>query len=134
MDDGADSPSGSTDRRPDRTSADPARPDDGRIRLGELVIDLSGRQVAIGGRPVELTLKEFDLLAFLAARPGHCFDRDQLLRRVWGSTSQWQQPATVTEHIRRLRAKIERDARHPLLLQTVRGAGYRLDPPSSDRR
>lgn len=79
---------------------------------------------------MDLTTKEFDLLAYLAARPGHVFSREQLLNAVWRSASEWQQPATVTEHVRRLRNKIEADPHAPTLLVTVRGAGYRLDLPT----
>ena len=90
----------------------------------------SGRTSKVHDAPVALATKEFDLLAFLAARPGHAFSRDDLLRAVWQSAADWQQEATVTEHVRRVRAKIEQDPVHPRLLQTVRGVGYRFDPAS----
>lgn len=99
------------------------------LHIGRFDIDLVARAVTAAGEPVELTAKEFDLLAYLAVRPGHVFDREQLLNGVWRSASEWQQPSTVTEHIRRLRAKLEDDPSHPTLLTTVRGAGYRLDLP-----
>ena len=56
-----------------------------------------------------MTRKEFDLLAFLAASPGQVFSREDLLERVWGSTEEWQGRSTVTEHVRRVRLKIEPD-------------------------
>jgi two-component system phosphate regulon response regulator PhoB len=109
-------------RRPDPAAA-------GLLRRGHLHIDLEARQVCSGGIAVELTPKEFDLLAYLATRPGRAFSREELLNAVWGSTSEWQQAATVTEHIRRLRNKLELDPTSPKVFTTVRGAGYRLDDP-----
>ena len=99
---------------------------------GPVAIDLISRQVTLDSTPLNLTTLEFDLLAFLAARPGHAFSRDELLRYVWKSSADWQRASTVTEHVRRLRAKIERDPDQLRLLQTVRGTGYRFDPPSAD--
>jgi len=108
--------------------------DDTHLRVGHLHIDLAARQVLWGPDLLDLTAKEFDLLAFLAARPGHVFNRDELLRSVWQSTGEWQQVATVTEHVRRLRRKVELDPRRPQLIRTVRGAGYRFDLPEGTAR
>ncbi len=108
--------------------------EDTTLRIGPLEIDLNAREVTADGQPIDLTTKEFALLAFLAARPGHTFSRDELLRAVWQSSPDWQQIATVTEHMRRLRSKIESDPRHPTMLKTVRGVGYRIDAPSPERR
>lgn len=94
-----------------------------------LEIDLRTKRAAVDGAPVELTAMEFSLLAFLAARPGHVFSRGQLLRAVWQSDPDWQGDATVTEHIRRLRRKIAPRAGGPSVLHTVRGFGYRFNPP-----
>jgi len=93
-----------------------------------LYIDERTREVRIDGRPVELTAKEFDLLAFLARSPRQVFNRGQLLQQVWQSSSQWQDDATVTEHVRRVRHKLERDPDRPRWITTVRGVGYRFDP------
>jgi len=82
--------------------------------------------VEVDGTPVELTPKEFDLLVFLAATPDQVFTREELLEHVWGSTQEWQDPATVTEHVRRLRLKLEPDPGAPRWLHTVRGIGYRF--------
>lgn len=79
-----------------------------------------------GETEVELTPKEFDLLLFLATHPRHVFSRSQLLDRVWNSSSDWLGEATVTEHVHRLRLKLEADPAHPSLLRTVRGVGYQL--------
>jgi len=105
---------------------------DTTLRHGRVTIDLAARQATVDQLPVELAAKEFDLLAFLATRPGHVFSRAELLRDVWQSRPEWQQESTVTEHVGRLRAKIEEDPHRPQLLKTVRGIGYRFDPPSPE--
>ena len=101
---------------------------DGRLAFEGLAIDLRTREVRVAGAKVEMTAKEFDLLAYLAGEPREVFTRDQLLRQVWGSSSNWQSDATVTEHVRRLRRKIEDDPDNPRWIATVRGAGYRFEP------
>ena len=97
------------------------------ITHGALRIDVGAREVSVRGERVETTAKEFDLLAVLAAAPGRVFTRHQLLREVGQSSAEWQQEATVTEHVRRLRIKIEANPEQPAWLQTVRGVGYRFD-------
>jgi DNA-binding response OmpR family regulator len=99
-----------------------------RLAFDGLVIDLQTRDVTVGGERAEMTAKEFDLLAFLAASPRQVFSREQLLRQVWGSSSEWQSDATITEHVRRLRRKIEDDPDRPRWITTVRGVGYRFEP------
>ena len=84
--------------------------------------------IFIDDKPVELTPKEFDLLAFLAASPRQLFSRGQLLEQVWDSSSEWQDPSTVTVHIRRLRQKIEEDPERPRWITTTWGVGYRFEP------
>lgn len=91
-------------------------------------VDTVTREVHVAGRPVELTAREFDLLAFLAAHPREVFTRAQLLTRVWASDAGWQSDATVTEHVHRIRAKVEPDPSRPRWLRTVRGVGYRFEP------
>jgi two-component system, OmpR family, phosphate regulon response regulator PhoB len=93
-----------------------------------LSIDTSAREVTVGGTAVALTAKEFDLLAHLAARPRQVFSRAQLLTEVWDSSPDFQDPATVTVHVRRLRNKIEADPEQPRWISTVWGVGYRFDP------
>lgn len=93
-----------------------------------LQVDETTREVTIDGRPIELTAKEFDLLAFLARSPRQVFSRGQLLEHVWSSRSEWQDEATVTEHVRRVRHKIEPDPGKPRWITTVRGVGYRFEP------
>ncbi len=96
------------------------------LDLGGLVIDHGTRTVTLGKEEVSMTRKEFDLLAFLATSPGRVFSREELLERVWGSTSRWQGCSTVTEHVRRVRLKIETDPENPRWIMTVRGIGYRF--------
>lgn len=86
------------------------------------------REVTVEGTAVELTAKEFDLLAFLIRSPRQVFSRGQLLEHVWSSRSEWQDEATVTEHVRRVRHKIESDPAKPRWITTVRGVGYRFEP------
>jgi two-component system, OmpR family, phosphate regulon response regulator PhoB len=93
-----------------------------------IVIDAVARTVSVDGAPVDLTRREFDLLNYLAAHPGRPFTRAQLLRAVWESSSDWQSDATITEHVRRLRMKLERDPLQPQHLVTVKGTGYRFEP------
>jgi DNA-binding response OmpR family regulator len=90
-------------------------------------IRVASREVSVGGRHVALSRREFDLLAYLAARPGQVVSREQILRDVWQSSEAWQDSATVTEHIRRIRLKIEPDPGNPRWIRAVRNVGYRLE-------
>ena len=98
------------------------------LDFDELSIDPKTRQVMVGGAPVELTPKEFALLYFLASSPRQVFSRTQLLEQVWDSNSEWQDPSTVTVHIRRVRRKIEAKPDEPRRLITVWGVGYKFEP------
>jgi two-component system, OmpR family, phosphate regulon response regulator PhoB len=111
-----------------------SRPSHGAARMdfGWLVIETDRREVYVNGSVVELTAKEFDLLAFLASSPGKVFSRRQLLQKVWSSAPEWQDAATVTEHMRRLRNKLEAPGL-PNWLWTIRGAGYKFERRSSAR-
>jgi phosphate regulon transcriptional regulator PhoB len=93
---------------------------------GPLKIDFSTYEVFVRGKPVKLTLKEFELLRFLVQNPSRVLNRDQLLDRVWGGET-FVTPRTVDVHIRRLRKAIEKDDRKPKWILTVRGVGYKLD-------
>ena len=112
-------------RRSGRRAAAPAGTS---LEFEGLVIDVAAREIYVNGELVETTAKEFDLLAFLASSPRMVFSRDQLLNQVWDSSSQWQDSGTVTEHIRRIRRKIEQDPDSPRWVRTVRGVGYRFEP------
>jgi DNA-binding response OmpR family regulator len=100
----------------------------GQLEFGDLVIDTLAREIRVSGALVETTAKEFALLAFLAGSPRQVFTREQLLSQVWDSSSEWQDAGTVTEHIRRIRRKIEADPDSPRWVRTVRGVGYRFEP------
>jgi DNA-binding response OmpR family regulator len=97
------------------------------LRFDGLEIDPAGRRVRRDGEQVELTVREFDLLLFLARHPGQAFTRDQLMERVWQYTF-YIDTSTVTVHIRRLRAKLEPDPARPRFIETVWGIGYRFAP------
>jgi two-component system alkaline phosphatase synthesis response regulator PhoP len=96
------------------------------VVVGTLRIEPASRRVLLGEEEKELTPKEFDLLLFLATHPRHVFTRAQLVDQVWNSSSEWLGEATVTEHVHRLRLKLEPDPSSPRLLRTVRGVGYQL--------
>jgi DNA-binding response OmpR family regulator len=95
------------------------------IEAGGLRIDLQRHEVRLSGQAIELTAKEFELLAFFARSPGRVFTRAQLLDQVWGYTHSGYEH-TVNSHINRLRNKIERDPANPDYVQTVWGVGYRF--------
>ncbi|HTW12511.1 MAG TPA: response regulator transcription factor [Solirubrobacteraceae bacterium] len=97
------------------------------IEFDGLLIDPRARRVLAGGEEVQLTLREFDLLLFLARHPGQVFSRNQLMDAVWQYTF-YSDTSTVTVHMRRLRSKIEPDPAEPRHLQTVWGVGYRFQP------
>jgi DNA-binding response OmpR family regulator len=103
------------------------------LDLGPLVIHIDAREVVLDGRPVAVPPRELDLLIHLATHPRQTFTREQLLRAVWSSTGEWQDTATVTEHIRRLRMRIEQHPLNPRWLVTIRGVGYRFEPGFADR-
>lgn len=92
------------------------------VRLGPIALDIDTYRVTVGGRALDLTFKEFELLRFLAQRPGRVFTRPALLREVWGYDF-YGGTRTVDVHIRRLRSKLGPE--HEQLIETVRGVGYR---------
>jgi len=98
----------------------------GCLRVHDLVIDTSGREVTKGGDDLALTAREFDLLLHFVRHPGQVFSRTQLLDSVWGYGHEGYEH-TVNSHINRLRAKIEDDSAHPRLIVTCWGIGYKFD-------
>lgn len=108
---------------PDRTQV---------LREGDVEVDLSARKASLAGRPLALTLREFDLLAHFVRNPDRVFSRDALLAAVWG----WEvgDPSTVTVHVRRLREKIEVTPQAPTRIVTVWGRGYRWEPAGDGGR
>lgn len=95
-----------------------------RHKIGTLVVDKASQEVSVDGRPVQLTAKEFALLAYLCERRGKVLSREHLLARVWGNRYDGG-PRTVDIHVRRLRAKLG----DQLPLETLRGSGYKLRAP-----
>jgi len=93
---------------------------------GGLKIDFATYEVAVRGKAIKLTLKEFELLKFLVQNPSRVLNRDQLLDRVWGGET-FVTPRTVDVHIRRLRKAIEKDDSNPKWILTLRGVGYKFD-------
>ena len=100
-------------------------PDD--LCFGEAEIDFRSYEARLGGKPVEMTRKEFAVLRFLASRAGEVVTRDDLLNEVWGYES-YPSSRTVDNHVAGLRAKLERDASQPEHIKTVHGVGYKFTP------
>jgi DNA-binding response OmpR family regulator len=97
------------------------------IERDGLRIDLARRDVEVGGRPVQLTYVEFELLRTLATSPGRVYTRELLLQALWGG-SEYREPRTIDVHVRHLREKLEQDPSEPEFILTVRGVGYRFRP------
>jgi phosphate regulon transcriptional regulator PhoB len=93
---------------------------------GRLRVDFDTYEVFLDGQPVELSLREFELLRFFVRSPNRVYDRLQILDLVWGQDTHVE-PRTVDVHVRRLRKRIERDDAHPELILTVRGVGYKFN-------
>ncbi len=110
-----------------RTSQDDSTgPIETGITLGDVHVELPTRQVTVSGEAVQLTRKEFDLLALLAQRPGVVFRREQIISEVWQTS--WEGTGRTLEvHVASLRSKL----RMPALIETVRGVGYRLVAPAA---
>ncbi|MFE9771572.1 response regulator transcription factor [Streptomyces sp. NPDC005931] len=109
-----------------RTVQEEAPGGEDELRLGAVRIELPTRQVSVNGSVVQLTRKEFDLLALLAQRPGVVFRREQIISEVWRTS--WEGTGRTLEvHVASLRAKL----RMPALIETVRGVGYRLVAPAA---
>jgi len=94
--------------------------------MGRLRIDFASYEVWLDGRPVHLSLRDFELLRFFVRSPNRVYDRSVILKLVWGNETHVTQ-RTVDVHVRRLRVRIERDAAQPELIVTVRGVGYRFN-------
>lgn len=96
-------------------------------RAGDIEVDLDARRASVSARPLELTSREFDLLAFFVTHPDRVYSREQLMEAVWGSRY-FGTARTVDNFVARLRAHIGDDADDPRHLETVRGIGYRFNP------
>lgn len=116
-----------------RTTRDAATPTTGPLRSGELVLDPTTHEVALHGRQIELTAKEFELLKLLMSHPNRVFTRDFLLEHIWGY-DYYGSTRTVDMHISRLRDKIEDDPAAATFIVTVRGVGYKFKGPNGASR
>jgi DNA-binding response OmpR family regulator len=112
-------------RRAGMATGNEAGPEDEPLEAHELRIDPAKRQVTVRGEAIATTFVEFEILSALARAPGRVFTRDMLLTRVWGDSA-YRDPRTIDVHIRHLREKLERDAKDPEYIFTVRGVGYRF--------
>jgi DNA-binding response OmpR family regulator len=100
--------------------------DDGNVvTCGPVTLDRRKRSVTAHGEPVRLTFSEFELLSCLLSSPGRLFNRQELLRAIWGDSA-YRDPRAIDVHIRHLREKLEKTPDEPELILTVRGAGYRF--------
>ena len=97
------------------------------VRFGECEVDLRARRVARRGVEIELTAKEFAMLAYFCARPGCALSRDVILSAVWGNAV-FVTPRSIDRCIATLRAKVEPDPHRPMYIQTIRDIGYRFEP------
>ena len=109
----------------EQMAAGPSAGDEAPITTGGLVIDPIRREVAVDGDEVHLTVREFDLLLFLARNPERPFTRSQLLQKIWDITYEGYD-RTIDSHVQRLRAKIEADPGNPAFVRTVWGVGYKF--------
>ena len=109
-----------------RRQSDVTNTAEGVITAGPVRIDVERHQVNINDQLVSLPLKEFELLEFLVRNSGRVLTRSQLIDRVWGS-DYFGDTKTLDVHVKRLRAKIEKDPANPLYIQTIRGLGYKFE-------
>ena len=98
---------------------------------GRLKVDFDSHEVWLDDKPLELSLREFELLKFLVQNPNKVFDRLTILDLVWGSDT-YVEPRTIDVHVRRLRMLVEADPSAPKLIHTVRGVGYKFSPEGLD--
>ncbi len=109
-----------------RNSGEGIENEPGVMTVNSIRMDIDRHQVSVNGIPVSLPLKEFELLEFLMRNAGRVLTRMQLIDRVWGSDYVGD-TKTLDVHIKRLRAKIETDPANPIVIQTVRGLGYKME-------
>jgi two-component system response regulator RegX3 len=109
-----------------RNSGELGESDTGVMTVASVRMDIERHQVSVNGIPISLPLKEFELLEFLMRNAGRVLTRGQLIDRVWGSDYVGD-TKTLDVHVKRLRAKIENDPANPVLIQTVRGLGYKME-------
>jgi two-component system response regulator RegX3 len=112
-----------TDRAPEATAEVP-----GAVVVGDVVLDPDRHEVTVSGEPVQMPLKEFELLHLLLANAGRVLTRETLIDRVWGSDYVGD-TKTLDVHVKRVRSKIEPDPANPVRIVTIRGLGYKYDKP-----
>jgi len=98
---------------------------EGNLTVGNVTLDRELRRVTVDGHAVKLTFSEFELLGCLMSRPGHAYNRQELLRAIWGDSA-YRDPRAIDVHIRHLREKLEETPESPTLILTVPGRGYRV--------
>ena len=96
--------------------------------FADVEVDTARRTVTKNGDLIDLPRKEFELLTCFLAHSGEALTREELLEKVWSSSPEWQDPSTVTVHVRRLRGRLENDPSNPQNFLTVFGVGYRFEP------
>ena len=109
-----------------RQGSDSTNEPSGSISAGPVVIDVERHQVSINDQLISLPLKEFELLEFLVRNSGRVLTRTQLIDRIWGS-DYFGDTKTLDVHVKRFRAKIEKDPANPVYIQTIRGLGYKFE-------
>jgi two-component system response regulator RegX3 len=109
-----------------RRQGDTSTAADVQLSAGPVKIDVERHQVSINDQLISLPLKEFELLEFLVRNSGRVLTRTQLIDRIWGS-DYFGDTKTLDVHVKRLRAKIEKDPANPVYIQTIRGLGYKFE-------
>jgi two-component system response regulator RegX3 len=109
-----------------RGSNEDIAPENGILTAAGIRLDVGKHQVTVNGTLISLPLKEFELLEFLMRNSGRVLTRTQLIDRIWGG-DYYGDTKTLDVHIKRLRSKIEADPANPILIQTIRGLGYKLE-------
>ncbi len=104
-----------------RAGADEQR----KLAFAGLTIDLLRREVSVGGKPIELTSKEFEVLVLLASHPGRVYSREEIMAHLWGGDF-FGEVRAADVHVQHIRKKIESDPKNPRFIETVRGVGYRF--------
>jgi two-component system response regulator RegX3 len=109
-----------------RGSSEDVAPENGILTVAGIRLDVGKHQVTVNGTLISLPLKEFELLEFLMRNSGRVLTRTQLIDRIWGG-DYYGDTKTLDVHIKRLRSKVEADPANPVLIQTIRGLGYKLE-------
>jgi two-component system response regulator RegX3 len=109
-----------------RGSSEDVAPENGILTVAGIRLDVGKHQVTVNGTLISLPLKEFELLEFLMRNSGRVLTRTQLIDRIWGG-DYYGDTKTLDVHIKRLRSKVEADPANPVVIQTIRGLGYKLE-------